>query len=283
MFLLIAVDVRCVYGAPLHWLLVCRQQIASRAFSTVILPKGKNARQSFQTWRQLMFVWRGCPNTQRASRIPVGLWGGGLLGSRHHLFGAETSILPPSVSPFSFIVLCLFPFLEAQPLKPDRRSGERIARPPNGFGASWGDNRALVIGDSAVSKSFYRRRHANLENIKMTWIHQLCNLQANYTSHKVDQNCGHRAPQPEFLGVRTPRHRQWLSHCCKHILTYTHRWKTGIVFCLEKRCSVAERMEEVTRIISVSLLEIKWEIFRGRKLRDGYIGPLLQTWIFDDC
>jgi len=24
----------------------------------------------------------------------------------------------------------------------------------------------------------------------MTWIHQLCSLKANYTSHKVDQNCG---------------------------------------------------------------------------------------------
>ena len=59
---------------------------------------------------------------------------------------------------------------------------------------------------------------------KMTLIPQLCSLEANYTSHKIDQIF--RTPQPNFFGCpdRYPRHPKWLRLRSQMLLGVTSFW-----------------------------------------------------------
>ena len=55
---------------------------------------------------------------------------------------------------------------------------------------------------------------------KITRIHQLCSLEANYKSQGDVQNCGVQTPQPEFLGWKDTHDTQSGCATVTYLLTY---------------------------------------------------------------
>jgi len=161
-------------------------------------------------------------------------------GATFQKFGV--SILPPSLHSFPSVP-SLLPFSLGPALEASKEVWGVQSLSAKRFRCilKW-KNMLLVSGDS---EELYRWRHKNTPEVKkMTWIHQLCNLYANYKSqgrpklcfpspplnnipvmvtynvlsgtlslYTTDENCECRTPQPAFLGCQDTHDTLSTSRC----------------------------------------------------------------------